>query len=135
MGKRRRTIHLPGVGHGEQPIPLAVRVGNVLVSSGISGQDPATGSLPDDPAQQVSLIFRHVRDILEAAGGTPDDIVRLTFFVKDRAYRRFINAEWVAMFPDPEDRPSRHVLTYDLPGGMLVQCELWAVLPPADEER
>jgi hypothetical protein len=39
------------------------------------------------------------------------------------------------MFPDPEDRPSRHVLTYDLPGGMLVQCELWAVLPSADEER
>jgi hypothetical protein len=32
------------------------------------------------------------------------------------------------MFPNEHDRPARHTLLWNLPGDMLVQCEIVAVL-------
>jgi hypothetical protein len=52
----------------------------------------------------------------------------MTIYVKDPAYRENVNREWLKMFPDEHDRPARHTLTWDLQRGMLVQCELIAVL-------
>jgi len=107
---------------------MGVRVGNLVVSSGIAGKDPQTGQLPPDPGRQVELMFQHVRTLMAAAGGSPADIARMTVYVKDIAYREQLNREWLRMFPDEDDRPSRHTLQWDLRGGMLVQCEILAVL-------
>lgn len=49
---RRRSIHLPNVSY-TAPIPMGARVGSIVYSSGISGQDPQTGQLPEDPAAQA----------------------------------------------------------------------------------
>ena len=124
---KRRVIEVPGVSH-DAPIPMGVRVGNLVVSSGIAGKDPQTGQLPPDPGRQVELMFQHVRTLMAAAGGSPADIARMTVYVKDIAYREQLNREWLRMFPDEDDRPSRHTLQWDLRGGMLVQCEILAVL-------
>ena len=40
--------------------------------------------------------------------------------------RDAINAEWLALFPDPHDRPARHILVYELQHGMVVQLEVTA---------
>ncbi len=50
---QRRTITVSGLGHGDQPIPLATVVGGLLVTGGISGRDPATGRVPEDLAGEV----------------------------------------------------------------------------------
>ena len=42
--------------------------------------------------------------------------------------RDALNAEWLKCFPDPHDRPARHTMVADLPGGMLVQIEIVAVV-------
>lgn len=110
------------------PIPMGAQIGNLVFSSAIAGKDPATDSLPDDPARQAELMFQNVRTFMELAGGTLDDIVRMTVFVKDDAYREHVNREWLKAFPDEHDRPARHTLAQDLRGGMLVQCELVAAL-------
>jgi len=127
---RRQTLEVPGVAHSA-PIPMGVRVGNMVFSSGVSGQDPADGSLPADPARQAELMFRNVRTLLEQAGATLDDVAHFTVYVKDNAYREDLNREWLKAFPDEHDRPARHTLRWDLPGGMLIQCELVAVLDGA----
>lgn len=124
---KRQVLEVPGVSH-DAPIPMGVRLGSLVVSSGIAGKDPQTGQLPPDPGRQVELMFQHVRALMAAAGGSPADIARMTVYVKDIAYREQLNREWLKMFPDEDDRPSRHTLQWDLRGGMLVQCEILAVL-------
>jgi 2-iminobutanoate/2-iminopropanoate deaminase len=125
---RRQTLEVPGVTHNA-PIPMGARIGNVVYSSGIPGKDPASDSLPDDPGTQARLMFRNMRTLMEAAGGSLDDVVSVTVFVRDNAYREHLNREWLVAFPDEHDRPARHTLLWDLPSGMLLQCQLVGVLP------
>ena len=128
MAKKRQVLEVPGVGHGNAPIPMGVKVGNMVFSSGVMGQDPETHKLPDDPGRQTELMFQHVKTLFEAAGGTTDNIAHMTIFLKDNANREHINREWLKMFPDEHDRPARHVLLWELAGQMAVQCEIVAVL-------
>ena len=130
MGKRQ-TLEVPGVTHGA-PIPMGVRIGSLVFSSGVMGKDPADDSLPADPARQAELMFRNVRTLLAQAGATLDDVAHVTVYVKDNAYREHLNREWLKAFPDEHDRPARHTLLWDLPGGMLIQCELVAVVDRGD---
>lgn len=128
----RRSIEVEGLHHGGQPIPSAALVRGLLASGGISPLDPETGAIPDDIDAQVALVFANARRIVEAAGGTVEDIVRCTFFVRDRAAARdAINREWLTTFPDERSRPARHTLIHDLAGPQLVQCDLLAVVEPA----
>lgn len=123
----RRSIHVPGLGHGAQPIPAASVVGGLLMTGGVSGKDPATGAIPDDPDAEVAQAFANLAAILEAAGGTLDQVVKVTVFVTDRAIRAHLNPVWERHFPDPESRPARHSLEVPLTG-MRLQLEAVAVL-------
>lgn len=127
MSPSARSIDLPGASHSA-PIPAAARVGQVLCSSAIAGKDPATGQLPADAATQVRHAFANLRAVLAAGGATLADVVKLTVYLKDNAVREAINAEWLACFPDPHDRPARHILVYELQHGMQLQIEVMAVI-------
>ena len=123
----RRNISVPGLGHGDQPIPLAAVVGGLLATGGISGRDPETGSIPEDPAAEVAQAFANLRAILDAAGASADDVLKVTVFVKDRDIRQHVNPVWVELFPDPQSRPARHTLEANL-SGMRLQLECLAVV-------
>ncbi len=124
---RRRSVYLAEFGH-KQPIPAAARIGNLLVSGIVYGLDPATGKPAETLDGQCTLMFRHLRRILEAEGGTIDDILKINVWMNDRSQRDALNREWLAMFPDPEARPVRQTMTMELDGGKLVQCDFMAVL-------
>ncbi|HEX4114040.1 MAG TPA: RidA family protein [Stellaceae bacterium] len=105
---KRRSVHIAGFKHSN-PIPVATRLGPLLVSSVIVGTDPATGKVPDSIEEQCAHLFRHVRAMLEAAGATSEDVVKMDFWVPDRSTGRVaINQEWGKMFPDFDSCPSRH---------------------------
>lgn len=123
------SINVDGLHHGAAPIPAAARRGPLLISSGINGMDPADGSVPDDAREQVRLVFANAKSIVESAGGTVGDILKMTFFVPSMDTKDAINEEWNAMFPDPDARPARHTLTYDLRAPLLLQSEIIAYLP------
>jgi enamine deaminase RidA (YjgF/YER057c/UK114 family) len=123
----RRSIEVAGLRHGA-PIPQASVVGNLLVSGGISPVDPETGAIPDGTDEQVAMAFANVRRVLAAAGGSPEDVVKCTVFVPDKAIRPVVDKYWVEMFPDAASRPARHTLRSDLQGGMQLQLEIMAVL-------
>ncbi len=127
MGKRQ-VIEGEGLPRHSNPIPTAVKIGPFVFTSAIPGQDPATGEVPADPERQVVLAFENLRRVLEAAGGTTDDIAKLTVFLSDLSHRQWVNREWLKMFPNEHDRPVRHAIKSDLPGGMVVQLECIAVL-------
>ncbi len=125
--QRPRSIDVPNVGH-KAPIPLGARVGNLVVSSAIAGKDATTGALPPDPAAQVANAFANARALLTAGGASLQDVVRLSVTLADDALRDAVNAQWLACFPDPADRPARHIAVQPLAHGMAVQLELMAVV-------
>jgi 2-iminobutanoate/2-iminopropanoate deaminase len=124
--RRPRSIDLPGASH-QAPIPAAARVANVLCTSAIAGKD-AAGALPADAAAQARNAFANLRAVLDAAGASLLDVVKLAVTVRDNAVREAVNAEWLACFPDPQDRPARHIVVQDLQHGMWLQLEAIAVL-------
>jgi 2-iminobutanoate/2-iminopropanoate deaminase len=124
---RRQTIEIPGVSHGKTPIPMAARVGNVVYSSAIPGQDPATGELPAGENEQVAQVFANAAAVLDAAGVTRDDVVYMSVLLARAELRPEVNKHWLDWFPDADDRPARHVTVQPLAGGMVVQVQLVAV--------
>jgi 2-iminobutanoate/2-iminopropanoate deaminase len=126
--EKRRSIDVAGAKH-VNPIPSASRRGPFVVSGAISGADPETGKVPADLDEQCRLMFENVRRVMAAAGGSPDDIVKMTVWITDRSLREIMNRHWVAMFPDAQSRPARHTLTSrDFAAPMQIQCDLMAVL-------
>lgn len=127
MTRPSRSIHVPGASH-KAPIPAAARVGNILCTSAVSGKDPVSGELPADTDSQVRNTFANLRAVLAAGGASMDDVVKFSVTIKDNAVRDAINAEWNAAFPDPNDRPARHIVVADLQHGMQLQIEVIAVI-------
>ena len=124
---KRQSVNFLGFAHGN-PIPNASRIGNIMMSSVISGVDPGTRNLPPDLDGQVANLFGHIRSAVEAAGGSPDNIIKINFYMKDPATgRAALNSEWVKMFPDEGSRPARHTLALGADGNALVTCDFVAV--------
>ncbi|WP_298236429.1 RidA family protein [uncultured Azohydromonas sp.] len=131
MNRSPRSIDLPGLAH-KAPIPQAARVGPLLCSSGIAGKDPTTGELPADAAAQAANAFANMDRLLEAGGARLEDVAKLTVYLKDPAAREAVNAQWLRRFPDPHDRPARHILEHDLQHGMALQLEFLAFVHSPD---
>jgi 2-iminobutanoate/2-iminopropanoate deaminase len=126
--EKRRSIDVPGARH-VNPIPSASRRGPFLITGAISGADPQSGQVPADLDAQCRQMFDNVRRVMDTAGGTPDDIIKMNVWITDRALRPILNKHWVEMFPDPHSRPARHTLTStDFNPPMQIQCDLLAVL-------
>ena len=124
---KRTVIEIPGLAHGV-PIPNGAKIGNVIFSSAISGKNTETGKLPADPDEQAEVMFRNLRKFMELAGGTPENIGKMTVYLRDEKYRDSINKAWLKMFPDEHNRPARHAVKAELRGEVLFQIEVTAVL-------
>lgn len=122
----RTTISIPGLGHGKQPIPLAVALGPLLVTGNISGVDPETGTRPDELLEEVSTAFNNVSRVLAAAGFDLGAVAKVDVLLADRAHRDLLNEVWVSTYPDEADRPARHTSTGPLPGGLRIQVSVLA---------
>jgi len=126
---KRQIITGNGLPKHPQPFPTAVRVGNMVFSSAIGGQDSQTGKAPDAPEVQIANAFDHLQTIMRLAGGKPSDIGKVTVHLKDKGHRDLVNAEWIKVFPSQEDRPVRHtVAASELPSNLIIQLEFIAVL-------
>lgn len=120
-----RSLQLPQVGH-KAPIPLGARVGPLICSSGIAGKDPADGSLPADGGLQVAHAFTNLQALLAAGGGGLQHVVKLAITLADEGLREAVNRQWLACFPDADDRPARHIVVQPLGHGMALQLEVTA---------
>src|SRR5712671_515711 len=111
--EKRRSIEVSGVKH-VNPIP---------------GADPETGKVPGELDAQCRQMFENVRRIMVAAGGSPEDIIKMNVWIADRKLRETMNRHWVEMFPDPHSRPARHTIAHaDFTAPMRIQCDLLAVI-------
>ncbi|SCW63752.1 Enamine deaminase RidA, house cleaning of reactive enamine intermediates, YjgF/YER057c/UK114 family [Rhizobium mongolense subsp. loessense] len=128
---RKMSVTVESLAH-KYPVPNACRIGNLIVSGAIHGVDPATHTMPKDLSAQCAHVFANMKTIVEAAGGSTKDIIKMTVYLRDRENREPLNAEWVRMFPDPETRPARHSQPLLVEGPSLVQCDFMAVIGEPD---
>lgn len=129
MKQRRKSFDVPGYSHGSTPIPTVARIDNIVMSGGISGVDISTGKYPETLDAQCANMFKLMRAVVETAGATLDDVIKVTVFMKPPVTREALNREWIAAFPDKDSRPVRHTVANEhLAGSMLIQCEIVAVV-------
>jgi len=121
----KKSIHVKGLEHPAN-VPVARRIGPFLATSAVIGKDPATGELPADAEDQARNAFVNLRRVLEAAGMSLDDVIKLTIFVFDNKYRDLVYKYWNETYPDPQRRPARHTLLQPIGVG-LIQLEALAV--------
>lgn len=124
---KRSSIYSEGFSH-KNPIPAACRIGNQVHTGSILGTCPNSGKYGDTLEEQCRLMFAHIDRIIRAAGGTPEDIIKITIWMKDRKQRQAVNTEWLRMFPDEHSRPARHTMDASLEGDKLIECSFIAVL-------
>lgn len=124
---KRQVVEFPGIPRHKQPISTCVKIGNMVFTSAINGSDPATQTIAPEPEKQIALAFQNMKKIVEAAGGTQENIALVTVFLKDRQMRDLVNKEWLKLFTG-DNPPCRHVLRWDLEGSMVIQLEMVAVL-------
>jgi reactive intermediate/imine deaminase len=97
-----------------------------------SGQiplDPKTMELVGkDPAMQIDRVFRNLAAVAEAAGGSLQDVVRLSVYLTDLGHFATVNEIMAQYFADPY--PARAAIgVAALPRGALVEMDAIAHIP------
>jgi 2-iminobutanoate/2-iminopropanoate deaminase len=92
------------------PFSQAIRTGGYIFFSGQVAQDPATGKLVEGGVEAEALqLFINLAAVLEAAGKSFSDVVRVGVFLTSISDFTKINVIYAEHFsqPTPPARPSR----------------------------
>ena len=82
----------PGAIKPTGPWSLGVRAGDFVFVAGMRGIDPATNKLVEGDEARIRQAFLNMKTIVEAAGGSLRDAVRLVVYVTDMdRYRPLVN--------------------------------------------
>lgn len=77
----RRIIHTEKAPAAIGPYSQGVADQTTLYCSGQLGLDPATGVLAEGAAAQARQAFTNLKAVIEAAGASMEDIVKVTIFL------------------------------------------------------
>ncbi|MDH5287790.1 MAG: RidA family protein [Betaproteobacteria bacterium] len=127
---RREVIHSDGAPKAIGPYSQAIRAGDTVYLSGQIGLDPPTGALVDGLSAQAHRVFLNLRAVCEAAGGTLDDLVRVSLLLTDINDFAKVNEIMATYFRAPY--PAR--ATYQvaaLPRGARIEVEGVMIVPRA----
>lgn len=97
----RRAITTAGAPAAIGPYSQAIAAGDLLFCSGQLGLDPATGELVDGVEAQADRAMRNLVAVLDAAGLTMGDVVKVTIFLADMADFATVNGVYGRFVPDP----------------------------------
>lgn len=113
------------------PYSQAIRIGEMLYTSGQVALDPATGSLVEGGIEeQTKRVLENLKAVLAAAGAGFEQVVKTTVFLKDMADFAAMNAIYAIYFaPDGVIAPARStVQVAALPKDGLVEIECIAAV-------
>jgi 2-iminobutanoate/2-iminopropanoate deaminase len=110
------------------PYSQAVRIGNVVYTSGQIALDPASGTLVEGSFEaQARRVFENLKAVLKEAGGDFSNVARATVFLLDLANFQELNAIYAEYFGD--HKPARTTVgVSQLPRGAAVEIDLIVVL-------
>jgi 2-iminobutanoate/2-iminopropanoate deaminase len=117
----------------------AIRTGDLVFLTAQTGRDPETGKLEEGLEAQTRRMLSNVEAILNAAGCSPEDIVKVTLLMADIKDFKAIDVIYAAWLPEGiTPRPGRGITALPartacavagLPAGALVSIEVVAAYP------
>ncbi len=105
----------------------AVRIDRTIYLSGQIGLDPASMQLVDGIDAQIHRVFKNLRAVATAAGGSLADVAKLNVFLTDLGHFSRVNEIMAEYFSQPY--PARAAVgVASLPRGALVEADAVMVL-------
>jgi len=111
------------------PYSQAIQTGNLLFVSGQIPIDPSTGNLIEDKTiqGQTRRVLQNLMAIVEAAGGSAQNIKRTTVFLKDMGDFAEMNAVYATFFTTSPPARST-VQAARLPRDVSIEIDCIAVI-------
>ncbi|GAB6065466.1 RidA family protein [Aquifex pyrophilus] len=110
------------------PYSQAVEVNGFIFLSGQIGIDPESGKLREGFKAQVEQIFKNLDAILEEAGISRENIVKVNIYLTDITKFKELNEIYEEYFKDVKVKPARVTVgVKELPLGAEVEIEVTAV--------
>ena len=117
----------------EPPLSQAIKVGDLVFTSGQGPLDPATNEMPADFAAQTRQVLDNLVAVFLAAGSRKDLIVKCTCYLSDRANFPTFNRVYREFFADCPVLPARTtVVTQLVREGVLVEIDAVAAMALPD---
>ena len=108
------------------PYSQAYEVNGVIYTSGQIPVNPATGEIPEGIEAQAEQVMVNVKNLLEAAGTSMENVIKTTVFIKDMNDFGTINGIYSKYFE--KDCPARScVEVARLPKDVLMEMEAIAL--------
>ncbi|MBP3325616.1 MAG: RidA family protein [Coprococcus sp.] len=110
------------------PYSQAIEVNGMLFTSGVIPIDPATNQLVEgDIEVQAAQAIGNLKNLLEAAGSSCDNVIKTTVFIKNMDDFGIVNEIYKSFFE--KDCPARScVEVARLPKDVLIEIEAIAVV-------
>ena len=122
----KQVISTPKAPAAIGPYSQAIRVGNLIYTSGQIPINPATGQFVEGGIkEQTRQSLTNVKAILEEAGTSMASVIKTTVFMADMADFADMNAVYAEFFDEPFPARSA-VAVKTLPKGALVEIEVIA---------
>lgn len=110
----------------------AIRTGDLVFVTGMTGRDPGTGKLEEGLEAQTRRTLANVDAILNAAGCSPADIVKVTLLLADIKDFKAVDQIYAAWLPGlgVTALPARTAFAAAaLPAGALLMLDVVAAYP------
>ena len=108
------------------PFNQAIRIGNMVFTSGQAGRNRETGKM-GDIHDQARRCLGNIAAILETAGASLADVVKATVFLKHAEDWKAFNEEYLKLMPEPLPARSSAIVTLKS-DDMLCEMECIAVI-------
>ena len=110
------------------PYSVANRIGDLVFTAGQTGLDPQTNELvPGGIQAETRQVLTNIKNVLEAAGSSLEQVVKTTVFLRDMGDFALMNAIYAEFFP--QNHPARTtVQVVAVPRGGAVEIEVVAVV-------
>ncbi len=111
------------------PYSQAVRAGGFIFVAGQGGVDPSTGRFVSGGVEeQTRQTLKNIEAILEAAGSSLDDVVKVSVFLKDVGDFQAMNKVFAEFFKEPPPARTTVGVSFVVPE-MIVEIDVVAYLP------
>ena len=118
----KSIIHSPNAPAAIGTYSQAARVGHTVYFSGQIGLDPATMLMVEGIDAQIERVFENLRAVVEEAGGSLDEIVKVNVYLTDLGNFGKVNEAMARYFTQPY--PARAAVgVAALPRGALVEVD------------
>lgn len=123
----RQIIHSDGAPTPTGPFNQAIRVGNLVYTSGQAGRNRETGQM-GDIREQTDWALRNLENILRSAGSSLANSVKLTIFMKDGVDADAMNQEYRKHFDGTLPARSSAFISRLKGADMLIEIEAVAMV-------